>query len=189
MLLVMFFDDSMFRDFAKDFESLSFFIANMEKEIKEENGSFCKMADYIAGRQNEMVDKLDQLNEKSMGKIYDRFFTKTTGDEVLVKKPKVVQLRRKTDKKMRGFTQLLDAIFSVTPFVNEMLCYLNKNQLGAIFIQNYRYYLAYAHLQMKVSDSSAEGYNICLARQLNIALKASLDPPENHSPLSNPLAT
>ena len=99
MLLVMFFDDSMFRDFAKDFESLSFFIANMEKEIKEENGSFCKMADYIAGRQNEMVDKLDQLNEKSMGKIYDRFFTKTTGDEVLVKKPKVVQLRRKTDKK------------------------------------------------------------------------------------------
>ena len=62
-----------------------------------------------------------------MAKNNERVLTKTTGDEVLLKKPKVVQLRRKTDKKMRGFTQLLDAIFSVTLLVNEMLCYLRKS--------------------------------------------------------------
>ena len=190
MLLVMFFDEAMFKNFEKEYESLSYFINNIEKEIKTDNGDLLKIADFIANLQKENVEKLDQLNEEPMAKIYDRIFTieKTIDDEVF-KKPKVVQLRRKTDKKMRGFTQTLSSILSVAPFVNQMLCERGKSKLGPIFTENFRLYLAHERLQKKLSDSSNEGYNICLMRQLMIALKASLDPPENHSPLSNPLLT
>ena len=188
MLLVMFFDGSMFKNFKKEYESLSYFINNIEKEVKID-GDLLKIADSIANLQNKMVDKLDQLNEEPMAKMYDRIFTEKTIDNEVFKKPKVVQLRRKTDKKMRGFTQTLGSILSVTPFVNQMLSQLGKSTLGPIFTENFRLYLAYERFQMKVSDSSNEGYNICLMRQLMIALKASLNPPENHSPLSNPLLT
>ena len=192
----MFFDESKFNNFKKEYESLSFFLAHMEKEVKDEHGKLCRMTDFIANRQFEMGDKLNQLNEEPMAKMYRKVFTKTLDNEVdyevdneVFKKPKIVQLRRKADKKMRGFTQTLSSILSVTPFVNQMLCQLRKSQLGPVFTEDLRYYLAYEDFQMKISDSSNEGYNICLARQLMIAAKTALDPAENHSPLSNPYVT
>ena len=146
----------MFNDFKNEYDSYSYFLYNIEKEIKVDSGKFVKIADFIAQRQADMQDKLVEFNEAPMASIYDQFFSET--NEEVVKKPKIIQLRRKTDKKMRSFTQTMGTILKLAPFVNELLNQLDKCKLGPLFSENLRFYLAYENYQMRVSDSSKEGF-------------------------------
>ena len=192
MFSVMFFDESKFDEFKVEYDSLSHFYANIDTKyslnIQVNDQNRISISDLIADAQsNSQEINLVEVNEAPMARIYDKIFFGTI-DEV-VKQPNIIHLKRKTDKKMRKYTETMTQILKLTPFVNKLLIYLDKRKLGAEFTENLRFYLAYEKYQMKIADCSNEGYNICLARQLNVAIKACLDPPIDHSPLSNPHTT